>query len=324
MIHVVCNQTGDKAEAPSVEGALLAARTLMEDAAITIRHARGLTVSFFVSGESVGGLASVSRPTIWSALGRVRNGGHDARFAALHARRERERAVGRIRWRRVSPLTGGGYAGWSERGSVFAGPADVATRAWPYGCIEQRQRIKAGEAPTLRAAKASAEALICSDRATGALESAPVDRPPVDRERKEAAMPSKTATKPNFTKAVVTGLRAELGRKRKVAAMAKKHYQRVTVDGETVGYIVTRKNGSLRIEVPNGAGWYDLSEVIQPSDVGAAARLLAAKAEQNGAKAENATRECPQGCGALLMEDEPDGPCHECTAPAGEPQDAEG
>lgn len=70
MITVVCNETGDEAEADTERHALVAARTLLEDAKRAWQM-QGFkpTVTFSVDGQPVNGLIGVAAPAIWHALG---------------------------------------------------------------------------------------------------------------------------------------------------------------------------------------------------------------------------------------------------------------
>ena len=72
MIEVRCDQTGDWAEAPDEFSALIAARTLCEDA-YRARPMQGFrpTATVLVDGEKV--LHHVTRQSIWSAIGREQN-----------------------------------------------------------------------------------------------------------------------------------------------------------------------------------------------------------------------------------------------------------
>ena len=67
-IEVICNETGDRAEATSPRSALVAARTLMREAAAALGAGARPTCAFYVAGEVVLGLASVGRQTVWFAL----------------------------------------------------------------------------------------------------------------------------------------------------------------------------------------------------------------------------------------------------------------
>ena len=75
MIEVTCDQTGDEGLADSMSAALVAARTLMEDA--RENHARlrvqgtRLTVTFR-DGSGAIVRARVSERTVWSAIARAR------------------------------------------------------------------------------------------------------------------------------------------------------------------------------------------------------------------------------------------------------------
>lgn len=71
-IEVRCDQTGDRAEAPDEHSALVAARTLLEDAmAGPLAHYNFRpTATFFVAGEPV--LGGIAPRDLWRALGAAR------------------------------------------------------------------------------------------------------------------------------------------------------------------------------------------------------------------------------------------------------------
>lgn len=73
MITVRCDTFGVEVEAPSEFDALVAARTLMEEA-VAARDAYTFrpTCTFLVDGAAVNGLIHVGQPAVWAALGAYR------------------------------------------------------------------------------------------------------------------------------------------------------------------------------------------------------------------------------------------------------------
>lgn len=81
--------------------------------------------------------------------------GHDEAFAAFRERREAERAATvKVTWRKISPMTGGGWSGIGPQGKdalVFVNEARPATKedgighGWSFATVYDYGRIVAGE-----------------------------------------------------------------------------------------------------------------------------------------------------------------------------------
>lgn len=89
---------------------------------------------------------------------------HDEAFAELQARkRAEEEATVKVTWRKVSPMTGGGYSGLGPNGQlVFVDAPDASRRhrGYDYGTRDGAVKTIRGSAPTLALAKTAAAKLL--------------------------------------------------------------------------------------------------------------------------------------------------------------------
>lgn len=99
---------------------------------------------------------------------------HDEAFEGFRARREAERAANiKVTWRKVSPLTGGGWSGLGPDGAlVYVGEAQPPLGFHSYGRIVDGTRRLAGGSPTLAGAKRAAESLFTTNGGTPVREEA--------------------------------------------------------------------------------------------------------------------------------------------------------
>lgn len=197
---------------------------------------------------------------------RLEESGHDAAFAAFQARREAERAAAvKVTWRKVSPMTGGGWSALGPEGRLgFVAPKQPS--GYPWGLRDGKEKVVQGHALTLASAKAAVEQAFvktlqrgegqpfrtvegsCNVRGVkgevSELTKGPIDAEPTSSinddggkaARKEATMATET------TNPTAESLMEGLGT---ATSPDKAPYSRLQVNGKTLAYCSTRKDGVL-------------------------------------------------------------------------------
>lgn len=152
---------------------------------------------------------------------------HDERFAAFRAEREAERAQAvKVTWRKVADITGGGWSGLGPDGQLvyvshrITGGLHDGHHA--FGRVDGKTRTAVGTELTLARAKRAAEALFTHD---------------APQAQKEAPMATTTTTNPT-AESLMKGIGT-------ATTPDKAPYSRLQVDGKTLAYCSTRKDGVL-------------------------------------------------------------------------------